>query len=137
MIFLFLPVKPKSKGRPRFIRNSNSAYTPKSTRDAENTIKLLVKSYMNSNCIPITKKPVTLDITFVYKNTNTKTESYPFRSKRPDLDNLIKLVADSCNGIVYEDDAQIVQLSARKVYGEEEGINLEVWEIGEADIGGK
>ncbi len=37
--------------------------------------------------------------------------------KRPDLDNLYKLAADALNGIVYRDDAQIVEATMRKVYG--------------------
>jgi Holliday junction resolvase RusA-like endonuclease len=37
-------------------------------------------------------------------------------SKRPDLSNVLKLVEDSLNGIVYRDDALIVEVRARKTY---------------------
>ena len=37
-------------------------------------------------------------------------------SKTPDLDNLVKLVCDSLNGVFYKDDSQISQLKAEKLY---------------------
>ena len=36
--------------------------------------------------------------------------------KKPDLDNLVKFYCDISNGILYEDDAQIYSLVARKKY---------------------
>ncbi len=36
--------------------------------------------------------------------------------KRPDLSNLIKYCEDVCNGIVFYDDAQIVEIFASKLY---------------------
>ena len=36
---------------------------------------------------------------------------------KPDLDNLIKVIKDACNSIVYRDDSQIVEIRARKRYG--------------------
>lgn len=40
-------------------------------------------------------------------------------AKKPDLDNLCKLATDAFNTVVYRDDAQIVSMSAHKVYGTE------------------
>ena len=37
--------------------------------------------------------------------------------KRPDADNMLKAVLDGCNGVVWKDDCQVVQLYATKVYG--------------------
>jgi len=37
-------------------------------------------------------------------------------TSRPDLDNMIKFVADACNQILYNDDAQIAFIQAKKVY---------------------
>lgn len=39
-----------------------------------------------------------------------------WKESRPDLDNLVKLVCDALNGIVWIDDAQIVNLTAIKRY---------------------
>ena len=38
-----------------------------------------------------------------------------WRIKKPDLDNLIKLVKDACSTIVFLDDNQIVKISAEKI----------------------
>ncbi|MES2349120.1 MAG: RusA family crossover junction endodeoxyribonuclease [Pseudomonadota bacterium] len=37
-------------------------------------------------------------------------------TKKPDLDNCAKSVLDACNGIVFADDGQVVQLTVRKLY---------------------
>ena len=39
-------------------------------------------------------------------------------TKKPDLDNIIKAIADSLNGIAYKDDAQIVELKSKKFYSD-------------------
>lgn len=35
---------------------------------------------------------------------------------KPDLDNVAKAVLDACNGVLYEDDKQVVQLRVEKAY---------------------
>lgn len=40
--------------------------------------------------------------------------------KRPDTSNLTKLCEDSLTGIVFEDDSQVVEIQAKKLYGEKE-----------------
>lgn len=37
---------------------------------------------------------------------------------RPDLDNVVKLILDGCNGIVWGDDSQVTQTISRKIYGD-------------------
>ena len=39
-------------------------------------------------------------------------------TKKPDWDNIGKVVCDALNGIAYRDDAQIVDSMVRKFYGE-------------------
>ena len=41
-----------------------------------------------------------------------------WKTSKPDLSNLIKAVEDALNGCVFVDDAQIVEISARKIYGD-------------------
>ncbi len=38
---------------------------------------------------------------------------------KPDLDNLVKFIADAGNGLLWEDDRQIVQIRAVKIYHKE------------------
>jgi Holliday junction resolvase RusA-like endonuclease len=44
-----------------------------------------------------------------------KRETWPI--KRPDLDNYLKGLMDSLRGIIYRDDAQVVDLRVQKFYG--------------------
>jgi len=48
-------------------------------------------------------------------------------AKRPDLDNIVKLYMDAMNGLVFEDDSQIVSLYADKRYSTEEGVIVEIF----------
>lgn len=45
----------------------------------------------------------------------------------PDLDKLIRAIGDACKGIVWEDDARIVHIEAKKLWGEPRAEVL-VWE---------
>lgn len=48
-------------------------------------------------------------------------------TSRPDVDNYAKLVMDALNGIAWVDDAQVVQLSVAKCYGEQPETRLHLW----------
>lgn len=39
-------------------------------------------------------------------------------AKKPDCDNIAKIILDSLNGIAYEDDKQITSLTVEKYYGD-------------------
>lgn len=39
------------------------------------------------------------------------------KTSKPDLDNIEKAVKDGLNGIAWRDDAQVAEMSSRKVYG--------------------
>jgi Holliday junction resolvase RusA-like endonuclease len=47
-------------------------------------------------------------------------------TKRPDLDNYLKMVLDALQGVVYVDDSQIVYMISSKIYSERPGIRIEV-----------
>lgn len=114
---------PVSKGRPRFVRKTGIAYTPKRTQDAEKSF--LYQALYHKPPEPI-KEPVSLYIRFcmpIPKSTSKKKRQEMLQSptphtKRPDLDNLVKLVKDALNGVFWLDDNQIYNLHTEKIYGE-------------------
>lgn len=54
------------------------------------------------------------------KNAGVLKDSAPtWVTKRPDVDNLVKLVCDALNGWAYHDDSQVVSASVLKVYADE------------------
>ena len=49
-------------------------------------------------------------------------------TKKPDCDNLGKTPLDGLNGIAYDDDSQITNLSVSKRFGKESKLNITIWE---------
>ena len=52
-------------------------------------------------------------------------------TKKVDCDNLAKIVLDSLNGIAYKDDAQIFELSVKKLYADEPRVVVTLTEVGD------
>lgn len=42
--------------------------------------------------------------------------------KKPDIDNVCKIILDALNGIAYHDDKQVVDLGIRKFYNDTPGV---------------
>lgn len=49
---------------------------------------------------------------------------------RPDCTKLLRAVEDAMSGVVWRDDAQVVEQAVSKRYGEPENADILVWEIG-------
>jgi crossover junction endodeoxyribonuclease RusA len=90
---------PIPKGRPR--AGSGRVYTPARTRDAEATVGLYARQAMQG------RDPVTCDV-ILEAHFYTKTK------RRVDIDNLLKTAMDAIGGIVFVNDDQVVQVTARK-----------------------
>lgn len=130
-IITFL-IEPVPKGRPRFrvFNGRVSTFTPRKTRvyesdiaemyvnqrgkkyDAGVPLEVLVNFYM-----PIPKRASKIMRSHMQNG-------YIKHTKKPDVDNLTKALLDALNGIAFADDAQIVRLSAQKMYGEVPRIEL-------------
>jgi Holliday junction resolvase RusA-like endonuclease len=62
-----------------------------------------------------------------------------YHTSKPDTDNLVKLLLDSCNKVVFQDDSQVVELLVtkawcdNKIYKEQnmEGVHIHVREVAE------
>jgi Holliday junction resolvase RusA-like endonuclease len=101
---------PIAKSRPQFTRGR--CFTPKRTVDYETLIGTAARGGGNPPK-PLTG-PLSVDITFAVEKPKSAKRTAP--TARPDLDNYIKAVLDALNGIFWHDDAQIVEITARKVY---------------------
>lgn len=128
---------PQGKGRPRFRRAGNfvTTYTDQKTKTYEATIKAWAQRAMGS-ARPL-EGPVAVDLyircsvpgSFSKRRREACLMNEEFPTKRPDIDNSVKAVLDSMNGIVYKDDIQVVRLSAKKVYSLVPGIDICVVQI--------
>ena len=65
--------------------------------------------------------PLHVEITFFMHIPRTQKKIFPGfnHSKKPDIDNLLKLYLDVCKNIFYLDDNQVASLYAKKIYGKE------------------
>ena len=129
-----VPGKVIGKGRPRLNTYTGIVYTPTRTKDyetlveqyfllkypkfkaLEGRIKVSITAYFS---IPkATKKS---DINEMMENNISPT-------KKPDIDNIVKVVLDSMNKFAFKDDNQITKLEVEKKYGLEEKIYIKIEE---------
>jgi len=118
---LFFEGPPIPKGRPRYCQRGGRvfAYTPKKTQEAEVSIREKAKV----DLYPLSEAPfegrICVDLAFrmpIPKSLRKKVSAGDPHVKRPDLDNLIKLVIDALTGVAWKDDAMICIMSAEKTY---------------------
>lgn len=134
-----VPGKPQGKARARTVYNKNIgrsvSYTPDNTMLYENLIKTLY--IQSAKGLSFEKEtPIRISVTALFipaKSTSKKRRMQMLEGeilplKKPDIDNIVKVVADSLNGVAYHDDTQIVNVSARKVYSSTEGLDITVGE---------
>lgn len=117
--------EPEGKGRPRFRRSGQfvSTYTPDGTASYENLVKLEYQRQCKGYMFP-ENTPLDVRITAYYgipKSTSKKKRAemlaYGIRPmKKPDTDNVVKIILDSLNCFAYKDDVQVVDCQVRKFY---------------------
>lgn len=125
MIYFEVPGDPQGKARARM--GNGRSYTPQKTVLYENLIKTCFLAKENKETY-FNKEPVEMYITACYsipKSTTKKDRERIknkelFPTKKPDADNIAKVVCDALNGVAYHDDTQIVKLEIRKVYTDSE-----------------
>ena len=119
--------KPQGKQRPRFSRRSGVVYTPAKTGKYE---KAISKAYTDAGgkCIPADcYVSVSVSAFFPIPKSYTKGKRLACKhnvnrpDKKPDMDNILKVVLDGLNRVAYEDDKQVVELIGRKYYTESDG----------------
>ena len=124
----------KGKARPRMNTMTWITYTPNNTKDYENLIKQYFK-VKYPRFVPLENR-IAVDIKAYFKipkNTNKKNTALMLEgsispAKKPDIDNVTKVVLDALNKMAFNDDNQITKLTVEKFYSEEEKIVVTVEE---------
>lgn len=131
-VMFTVPGKPQGKARARTYYNVSTkkhcSTTPENTVLYENFIKDRYLQ-MAKGAFLEREKPVTLRIIARYlppKSVSKKRkldmlEGRELPLKKPDMDNIVKVVADALNGVAYHDDTQIALVQAKKCYSAVEG----------------
>lgn len=122
-IIFDIPGVARGKQRPRATRTGR-VYTPKQTVNQEAYIKMLAATAMRGH--PPFEGPLdaTFHINVAIPKSFTRQQRLLIREEKlwptskPDLDNIVKLLCDAMNGVVYGDDKQIVDLYVCKKYAQ-------------------
>lgn len=122
------------KGRPHFIRKTGMAITPSATRSYESVVRDYAMREMGDR--EPWDAPVAVRLTTVYgipkswpKKRQEMARAQLVAPSKPDIDNVVKIVLDSCNRVVYRDDTQVVTCIATKVFGDEPRLIVEFVEV--------
>ena len=133
-MFFEVKVKPKGKGRPRFVRRGNfvSTYTPKTTKEYEETIRNAFlkqcKGQYDKEYSGLVKVSIWADFEPPKSLSKVKKKELIGQPhlKKPDVDNVAKSILDTLNGVAWKDDSQIGSLLVCKLYGEEDKVTVEI-----------
>lgn len=126
--------EPVGKARPRFNTKTRTAYTPSKTAEYEREIAAAYRAVGKGKMY---NGAVALDISayFAIPKSTPKKKLFQFLqnifrpTKKPDIDNIMKIIMDGLNGIAYEDDKQVVSGRIRKFYSTEPRVEVEIEEV--------
>ena len=119
---LTIPGPPMGKQRPKFSSAGKfvRTYTPAKTVNYET----LVKELFTINQCPMLEGEISVQViaylTIPASAPKKKAEQMAIGiinpTKKPDCDNILKIICDALNGMAYHDDSQIVQALVKKRY---------------------
>jgi len=127
--------EPQGKGRPRFanIKGKVITRTPDETVLYENLIATEYRrqvgsvKFQGNEIIDLRIMAYFTIPASASKKKQKQMEDGEIRpAKKPDMDNIIKVVADSLNQIAYRDDAQIVDCQLRKYYSRQPRVEITI-----------
>ena len=133
-----VPGEPVGKGRPKFSTVSGypRAYTPDKTARYENLVKIAFRNEYPSFDPFVKGIPLKIEMLAYFgipaswsaKKQKLAIAGYIRPTKKPDSDNISKL-KDALNGIVWHDDAQVVDEHIAKMYSDKPRmeVRIEVW----------
>jgi Holliday junction resolvase RusA-like endonuclease len=134
-IMFTVPGEPKGKGRPKFSMRCGrvNARTPDPTVIYENLIRTEyirqcgAQKFQNDDMLKLEINAYFQIPKGASKERKAAMESCEIRpTKKPDADNIMKVVADSLNCIAYHDDAQIVDARIYKYYSRNPRIEVSI-----------
>ena len=128
---------PQGKGRPRFSTVCGHVHTrtPDETVLYENLVKTEYRQQVGVKFPDDAMLDVRIFAYYPIPKSASKRKRQAMLekkirpTKKPDWDNVGKVICDSLNGIAYRDDAQVVDSMVRKFYGEDPKVVVTIEEI--------
>ena len=127
VVSFFIPGKPGSKQSFRFSK-SGHRYQPRSVVDYQSLVSLSAREAVPDGLPLPLQGPVGVRIVADFLTKNKK-EAGP-RWKRPDVDNITKMIFDGITAAgIWSDDAQVVTLLIEKyiIFDGEQGVVGDIW----------
>ena len=138
-IRFIVPGEPKGKARPRVFTNNagkSQAITPQDTLSYENLVRWVFTNTMESKKLQgeieakiVAMYPIPKSMT--KKNRQLVEEGKLHPTKKPDLDNVAKIILDSLNKIAFDDDSQVIRLIVEKHFSNEPRVEVTLRELDE------
>lgn len=134
-----IPGPPQGKARPRVVRAKNGmsmTYTPDKTVAYEELVRLRFKAAAQGFHFADDAQ-LAIQITAYYPVPKSKSKRIRADmiagvirpTKKPDCDNVIKIICDALNELAYKDDAQIVLTQMAKYYAETPRTLVKIMEV--------
>ena len=148
MIFT-IPGDPQGKKRPRFSRRTGVMYTPSETVSYEKMVKEMYHA-QGGKKMPETRTVMDEKGKCASCQSPLKVEIWAFMepparipmwkktmmllnfimpTKKPDIDNIGKIILDGLNGVAWRDDSVVTDLTIHKRYDENAHVVVEINEI--------
>ncbi len=135
MIELYFEGKPQGKSRPRFNKNGWT-YTKRETVNYEKFLLDEAKRQMDEQGKKMLEVPFCVEIVATFsplkswnkKKTQDAIDGYVAYETYPDIDNIVKIVLDGLQGVLFDNDKKCVKISAFKKYGKHEGLEVSAYE---------
>ena len=133
-------IVPVPQGRPRFARRGKFVQTydpPKSKKFKTELRQLAEVEHAEKPYHAEQHKPIIIELklyipmlkSFSKIKRLNATDGILRPTTKPDIDNYIKGILDSLNGLFWHDDGQIVEIHAGKYYSDNPRIEMEIKEV--------
>jgi Holliday junction resolvase RusA-like endonuclease len=129
-IKIIIPGEPIAKARARHANRGGFVQTYDPQRVEKESLRLYLKA--KGAIMYEAGVPLRCDLTFSMpipssmskKRQREAASGLHHHVKKPDIDNLVKFYLDVANGILFDDDKQIVELVATKRYGDTPSVEI-------------
>lgn len=137
MIAFTIPGQPQGKGRPRIGKIGQHArmFTPAKTVAYEGLVAHAAQQALAG--AGLMDGPVAVNLfldcqvpaSWSGKKQRAALAGEHWPTTKPDADNVVKAVFDGCNGVLWRDDVQVVQLRVVKRYAATPCVRCEAWSL--------
>lgn len=133
-LLIMIPGEPCAQGRPRFSTAGGfvKAYDPDKSRNYKAYVKMCAIKSMQEQGWTLTEKALSIEIRAFMSIPSSKSKKFKQAAivgierptKKPDVDNVFKILTDALSGIAYKDDKQIVSAFISKYYADEPRVDI-------------